>query len=233
MYIHNLAHSLIIDPNDENQNVFMKEELQEIKEFKIKQPQASLHAQDNIVDLRKWINHIFEDLNGVEIVRTVPAVKSLKHKSMGHCGDMLIRKEYGCAEIGKIFEGENGSKLLKERGLKAPKMLKDQYCSLCKYIDYEEDKVRKFETIAFIHSGIKKKNGRRLDDIWEYVNKGEPLGGGHYKASCKWCGKGWTRGRPQDMKVHLARICEDVPENIKILWHNYLAENTSSNAKNK
>ncbi|CAJ0847877.1 19689_t:CDS:2 [Entrophospora sp. SA101] len=57
MYIHNLAHSLIIDPNDENQNVFMKEELQEIKEFKIKQPQASLHAQDNIVDLRKWINH--------------------------------------------------------------------------------------------------------------------------------------------------------------------------------
>lgn len=84
-----------------------------------------------------------------------------------------------------------------------------------------------------ISSSIKKKGGRRLDDIWEYVNKGEPLGGGHYKASCKWCGGGWTRGRPQDMKVHLARICEDVPENIKILWRNYLAENTSSNTKNK
>jgi hypothetical protein len=65
------------------------------------------------------------------------------------------------------------------------------------------------------------------------VNKGEPLGGGHYKASCKWCEEGWARGRPQDMKVHLARICEDVPENIKILWRNYLAENTSSNTKNK
>ncbi|CAJ0908181.1 11399_t:CDS:2, partial [Entrophospora sp. SA101] len=56
-----------------------------------------------------------------------------------------------------------------------------------------------------ISSSIKKKGGRRLDDIWEYVNKGESLGGGHYKASCKWCGGGWTRGRPQDMKVHLAR----------------------------
>ncbi|CAJ0851041.1 13543_t:CDS:1, partial [Entrophospora sp. SA101] len=84
-----------------------------------------------------------------------------------------------------------------------------------------------------ISSSIKKKGGRRLDDIWEYVNKGESLGGGHYKASCKWCGGGWTRGRPQDMKVHLARICEDVPENIKNLWRNYLAENTSSNTKNK
>ncbi|CAH1768697.1 5756_t:CDS:2, partial [Entrophospora sp. SA101] len=217
-------HSLIIDPNDENQNVFMKEELQEIKEFKIKQPQASLHAQDNIVDLRKWINHS-EAFN--------ENFERLKHFDYDWVKNTCLQFEYGCAEIGKIFEGENGSKLLKERGLKAPKMLKDQYCSLCKYIDYEEDKVRKFETIAFIHSGIKKKNGRRLDDIWEYVNKGEPLGGGHYKASCKWCGKGWTRGRPQDMKVHLARICEDVPENIKILWHNYLAENTSSNAKNK
>ena len=58
-----------------------------------------------------------------------------------------------------------------------------------------------------ISSSIKKKGARRLDDIWEYVNKGESLGGGHYKASCKWCGGGWTRGRPQDMKVHLARIC--------------------------
>ncbi|CAJ0768345.1 17347_t:CDS:2, partial [Entrophospora sp. SA101] len=48
--------------------------------------------------------------------------------------------------------------------------------------------------------------GRRLDDIWEYVNKGESLGG---------------------------EICEDVPENIKNLWRNYLAENTSSNTKNK
>ncbi|CAH1769419.1 5540_t:CDS:2, partial [Entrophospora sp. SA101] len=57
-----------------------------------------------------------------------------------------------------------------------------------------------------ISSSIKKKGGRRLDDIWEYVNKGESLGG---------------------------EICEDVPENIKNLWRNYLAENTSSNTKNK
>nr|CAG8578587.1 11175_t:CDS:10 [Entrophospora candida] len=192
------THSLIIDPSDENyiiQNVFMGEELQEIKEFNIK-PTPKVPSDlldymesynvDNIIDLRKRINHtvlnilaliiklilrisfyrlreyenenftknhleawytihlwnfidkVFEDLNEVEIVRgepcsiasaerknmyrTVPAVKSLKCKSMGNCGDMLIRK--------------------------------DQYCSLCKYIDYEEDKFRKFETIAFIHSGM-------------------------------------------------------------------------------
>ncbi|CAJ0641965.1 12991_t:CDS:2 [Entrophospora sp. SA101] len=251
-----LAHSLIIDPNDENyinQNVFTREELEEIKEFQMKPtPKISSdlleyiesynivnmfydklyigHSNfvlDNILDLRKrvnnseafnenfersrhfdhdWIknaaynllreyenesfakNHleawytihlwsfidkVFEDLNEVEIIRgesssiasaerknthrTVPAVESLRRKSMGSRGDMLIRKghkEYGCAEIGKFFEGENATKLLKERGLKAPKMLKDQYCNLCKYINYEEDKVRKIETIAFIHSGM-------------------------------------------------------------------------------
>ncbi|CAG8738300.1 6672_t:CDS:2 [Gigaspora margarita] len=36
-----------------------------------------------------------------------------------------------------------------------------------------------------------------------------------------------TSGRPYDMKVHLARYCDNTPDDIKIKWRDYLAEGTS------
>ncbi|RGB23765.1 hypothetical protein C1646_805911 [Rhizophagus diaphanus] len=52
------------------------------------------------------------------------------------------------------FEGNNGTKLLHERGIKAPKMMKDMLYSLCEAVGNEEKKIRKLQSIGFIHSGL-------------------------------------------------------------------------------
>jgi hypothetical protein len=70
---------------------------------------------------------------------------------------LLIRKvlvEYGCAEAGRLDGRKNGTKLLWERGLKTPKMMKDIFDKLCEVIDGDERKIRKLETIGFLHSGL-------------------------------------------------------------------------------
>ena len=75
---------------------------------------------------------------------------------MGRRGDLIIRKvstEYGCSEAGKSYEGNNGTKLLHERGIKAPNMMKDMFYSLCEAVGMEEKKIRKLQSIRFIHSG--------------------------------------------------------------------------------
>ncbi|CAG8657200.1 5939_t:CDS:1 [Cetraspora pellucida] len=69
--------------------------------------------------------------------------------------------------------------------------------------------------------------GKKDDEVWNDVVKGDSLGQGFYKANCKWCSLNWSRGHPQEMKVHLARICNNVPENIKIKWRENLADNIS------
>lgn len=62
---------------------------------------------------------------------------------MGKRGNLIIRKvstEYGCSEAGKSYEGNNGTKLLRERDIKAPKMMKDIFYSLCEAVGMEEKK---------------------------------------------------------------------------------------------
>ena len=76
---------------------------------------------------------------------------------MGRRGDLIIRKwhtEYGCGEAGKIYEGNKGTKIIKEGGLKMPKMLRDMFNDLCEAMDMCESKVRKLETVGFIIAGI-------------------------------------------------------------------------------
>lgn len=65
-----------------------------------------------------------------------------------------MHKEYGCGEAGKLYTGYNGTKILHERGLKTPKMMKDQFDDLCTYMGSKEKKMRKLETIGFIHAGM-------------------------------------------------------------------------------
>ncbi|CAG8685114.1 4347_t:CDS:10 [Rhizophagus irregularis] len=89
--------------------------------------------------------------------RTGSAIVKMKRKIMGRRGDLIIRKvstEYGCSEAGKSFEGNNGTKLLHERGIKAPKMMKDIFYSLCEAVGNEEEKIRKLQSIGFIHSSL-------------------------------------------------------------------------------
>jgi hypothetical protein len=75
---------------------------------------------------------------------------------MGRHGDLIIQQfstEYECAEAGKSFDGNNGTKLLRERGIKTPKMMKDMFQSLCLAVGMGEKKMRKLQSIGFIHAG--------------------------------------------------------------------------------
>ncbi|CAI2182259.1 4637_t:CDS:10, partial [Funneliformis geosporum] len=183
-----LAHSFILDPDDNNyliESVFTESELHEIRHYQTKETPLMplellklLEYESNALmsdHLELWIlvhvwnftDKVFNDIEEVKVVslssstrknhkRTVPAVDK-KRKILGRRGDMIIRKitdEYGCAEAGRQFEGQNGTKLLQEKGLKMPKMMKDMFDQLCRTFDQDEKKTRKLETIGFLHAGL-------------------------------------------------------------------------------
>ncbi|RIB09127.1 hypothetical protein C2G38_1981756, partial [Gigaspora rosea] len=97
-----------------------------------------------MLHVQSFIDKTFLDIEGMEIVRdetcsyalskrknsqrVVASIGLMKRKAMGRHGDLIIWKwhtEYVCSEAGKIFEGINGTKIIKEGGLKMPKMLRD------------------------------------------------------------------------------------------------------------
>ncbi|RIB09056.1 hypothetical protein C2G38_1981881 [Gigaspora rosea] len=89
--------------------------------------------------------------------RTPQGIKSLKRKKIGRKSDLIIRKnknEYGCAEVGRYYNGINDTKILKERGLKCPKLMKDMFVELGNVVKWDEMKVRQFEIIGWIHAGL-------------------------------------------------------------------------------
>ncbi|RUP52108.1 hypothetical protein BC936DRAFT_141103 [Jimgerdemannia flammicorona] len=125
-----------------------------------------------LIHVWSFIDKAFEDISGIEAVRRVVlsgvvckkkwetdcgCINHAEKKVLGQRSDLIIRKismEYGCAEAGKLFEGEKGTKLLREKELKTPKMLKDMFNSLCAAVDGDEQKVRKLESIGFLHAGL-------------------------------------------------------------------------------
>ncbi|RHZ84790.1 hypothetical protein Glove_74g305 [Diversispora epigaea] len=70
--------------------------------------------------------------------------------------------------------------------------------------------------------------GRKTGEIWNYFIKGNDLGRGLYEAECKFCNNKWPRGRPKDMKIHLARNCEEVSDEIRTFWREIILEEASN-----
>ncbi|CAG8690587.1 10483_t:CDS:2, partial [Racocetra persica] len=69
--------------------------------------------------------------------------------------------------------------------------------------------------------------GKKDDKVWNDVIKGDNLEWRFYNAKCKWYATSWLREHPHEIKVHLARNCDNAPENIKIKWQDSLVEETS------
>ncbi|CAI2191858.1 18201_t:CDS:2 [Funneliformis geosporum] len=89
--------------------------------------------------------------------RIIQGLVATTRKALGRRGDLILRKgihKYGASEVGKDYEGDNGTKLLKERGLKSPKMLKDMLVDLGNFIMWETNKLRQLELVSFIHAGL-------------------------------------------------------------------------------
>ncbi|CAG8770977.1 4835_t:CDS:2, partial [Cetraspora pellucida] len=62
-----------------------------------------------------------------------------------------------------------------------------------------------------------------FSDIWNCVNKDASLEHGHYKASC----------RPNDICLHLAQQCLNVPDDIRYFWRDFIIEEKESTQKSK
>ncbi|KAI8367028.1 hypothetical protein EDC96DRAFT_544064 [Choanephora cucurbitarum] len=107
---------------------------------------------ENWYNIHLWfmIDHIFGNLEGLEIIRTIEDVNNHTRQPMGRRFDYLICQinpnsssslEFGASEVDKI-DKLNGNKMIKERGTKLPKVLKDMLDLLVK------------ENEGVVHSGL-------------------------------------------------------------------------------
>ncbi|CAG8699506.1 3960_t:CDS:2, partial [Acaulospora morrowiae] len=117
-----------------------------------------------------FLDQAFGDLNAISIVRgestslASATRKNIKRRlgerrRMGCRTDWILRSinngdrdEFGAGEVGKSWEDENGTKFLKEAGLKLPKTLKDMLVKLMKKADFDEEKCAKIQTVGIIHA---------------------------------------------------------------------------------
>ncbi|CAJ0768955.1 11046_t:CDS:2, partial [Entrophospora sp. SA101] len=108
---------------------------------------------------------MFDDLEHIDVIRgDASSIASserknlnrnfTKRKKVGRKIDGLIRNtdglEYGGMEAGRYYEGEKGTKWLKESNLKLPKLSRDMLVQL----DHEKKTVlEELEIVGFVHGG--------------------------------------------------------------------------------
>ncbi|CAB4401723.1 unnamed protein product [Rhizophagus irregularis] len=91
--------------------------------------------------------------------RTLSNIGPMQRKSIGKKGDGYVRSfgsrsiDWAASEAGSKWEGEQGTKTIKECSLSLPKVLKDIFISLARKVDFDEDKMRKINIPGFIHAG--------------------------------------------------------------------------------
>ncbi|CAO3689690.1 unnamed protein product [Umbelopsis vinacea] len=143
-----------------------------IAEFEAGSLKVQHHENWYLVKIWSLIDRTFADVDGLEAVRRISSIATasrnnqdrvissmvkMKRKPIGRRGDLILRKgtaEYGCMEAGARDEGQWGTKKLLEKGIKAPKILKDIFNYLCHVINNEESSVRQLRTIGYIQSGL-------------------------------------------------------------------------------
>jgi len=94
-----------------------------------------------------------------------------------------------------------------------------------------EELEKTFET-PLLPPNKKTNKGTKFDEIWQYFIQGEEINKGHYRASCYYCQKNWSRGQPGVLKAHLANDCTSCPEEISNYWRDKLSENKITYTRN-
>ncbi|CAG8681863.1 8217_t:CDS:10, partial [Racocetra persica] len=124
-----------------------------------------------LVHIWSFTDKVFNNIEKVKVVRgescsllssaqknrkrTMSRIANMKRKVLGKRGNMIIRKiiaEFGCAEAGRQFESENGTKLLHERGFKISKVMKDMFKYLYETFNQDDYKTCQLEMIGFLHT---------------------------------------------------------------------------------
>lgn len=72
-----------------------------------------------------------------------------------------------------------------------------------------------------------KKKGKPKDKVWEYFTSIDTPNSSHKGAQCLFCSQTWKRGKPSDMKAHLALRCTMVTHKVK-LEYLYIVSSTTN-----
>ncbi|CAB5359622.1 unnamed protein product [Rhizophagus irregularis] len=170
---HNLVHSFIIDLGDKFvQSGFTSDEINEICETKSittvsdwvrlleMEPNPLTSTQDLPENLYlKGEKAGLATKDRKNRGRTLSNIGPMQRKSIGKKGDGYVRSfgsrsiDWAASEAGSKWEGEQGTKTIKECSLSLPKVLKDIFISLARKVDFDEDKMRKINIPGFIHAG--------------------------------------------------------------------------------
>ena len=62
--------------------------------------------------------------------------------------------DWAASEAGSKWEGEQGTKIIKECGLSLPKVLKDIFICIVHKVNFDKNKIRKINIQGFIHAGL-------------------------------------------------------------------------------
>ncbi|GES96420.1 ribonuclease H-like domain-containing protein [Rhizophagus clarus] len=65
-------------------------------------------------------------------------------------------------------------------------------------------------------NSIQRKLGKKKDKVWDYFNVIDIPNNPYKRATCKYCSQSWKRGKPIEMKSHLALRCPKVTHSIKM-----------------
>jgi len=71
-------------------------------------------------------------------------------------------------------------------------------------------------------------SGRPFTEVWKHVVQGKPRSQGHYEAKCKYCNKKWSRGKPINMRAHLATHCQNCPDDVSSYFAKIVANQENS-----
>ncbi|CAG8625303.1 6697_t:CDS:2, partial [Paraglomus occultum] len=201
-------------------------------------------------NLEAWFNcHVwsvvfdqaFGDVDVISVVRgesTSLASASRKNikrlsgerRKMGRRIDWILRSisngdrdEFGAGEAGKSWVDKNGTKFLKEAGLKLPKTLKDMLVKLMEKAGWDEESRAKIQTVGMIHAGLMIMTVC-LDNPKGYicrVQRGElmevPDNTENFPDILTILAsvliiKGWVRKRPRDKDEHRISPCLSTPK---------------------
>ncbi|CAG8438352.1 16761_t:CDS:2 [Funneliformis mosseae] len=81
-------------------------------------------------------------------------------------------------------------------------------------------------------SSKKTNKGTKFDEVWQYFIQGEEINKGHYRVSCYYCQKNWSREQPGVLKAHLANEYTSCPKEISNYWRDKLSENKINYTQN-
>ncbi|CAG8786212.1 4671_t:CDS:2, partial [Cetraspora pellucida] len=88
------------------------------------------------------------------------------------------------------------------------------------------------DTLETNNNTLKRKSvGRPKEKIWEFYITSNVTN--DRSATCHYCSKYWSCGRPSEMEAHLANICPSVPKDIKENWQELLSDKITNYKRTK